>query len=630
MAGPWEDYAATGPWSDFAASKPKKKPKGYTHGWARSLVQGASLGLADEYEGLKAGRDKLVENTIRRVAGKPVEESAMDAFRNKRDDERRQQKEFSAAHPKADLGLQILGGFLTPGAGAAGGFVKGAKSTAGAVGRSALTGAAYGAAAGAGHSEEGERVKGALEGAKYGAVVGGALPIAGKAIKVGARALNAATGQRFGGPGSAAAARLTDALKRDGVDEAKIAEALEDWSQAGNEAPSLLDVAGSNTLRLIRGAASKEGPAQNVAEEYALTTRTSAAGRGMKRADALAPDAPSAEAFREGVLETRSKLASEQYAAPYQERVPVTPQVLSALSDEPGKAALRRARSAAVSRRNQQQVEEIDALLSGDVSEVSAGTLDRIKIAMGKRGETLNMRPDTRDIAGGMFERAKDIDESLAKVDALKPARETYANLSGQIEASKVGEAILKMRPDEFAKGVADLSPEGKRAALVGVRSALVDSFGDRVTANGKLDDLAYAEDLKANLTALLGEKEASRMIRWAQNEARRVKRASMIAPSTGSQTDPRGQERGLLGVVDAVRRPVDFILDKLAAGLTITERERELLVKAGIKPDARGALSGLTQGQRRIPGPSPARAVPAAGAFVGSRQAPALESYAY
>ena len=77
---------------------------------------------------------------------------------------------------------------------------------------------------------------------------------------------------------------------------------------------------------------------------------------------------------------------------------------------------------------------EIDRLLQSEVipedpfqwyrpppETVSGGTLDRIKIAMQGRAADLNRKSGTADVAGGLFDRAADIDTALDAVPACNP-----------------------------------------------------------------------------------------------------------------------------------------------------------------------------------------------------------------
>ncbi|PZQ53725.1 MAG: hypothetical protein DI570_23800, partial [Phenylobacterium zucineum] len=246
--------------------------------------------------------------------------------------------------------------------------------------------------------------------------------------RVAARAANRATGGRILDPNDEAARRLGEALKADGLGPREVRAALQEWQGSGASSPALMDLAGENTRALLRSAASKPGPARNLAVGYADEVAADLQGNALARTRALTADPRSSVRMASDLEDLQDSVADEMYPAPYAEQVQVPNQVLDALQDEPGRAALRRARAAAVARRNPQQIEEIDALLASEApapEQVSGGTLDRVRIAMGGRAAKMQQSPDTRDIAGGLFSRAADIDAAIDNVPGLAPARAT-------------------------------------------------------------------------------------------------------------------------------------------------------------------------------------------------------------
>lgn len=202
---PFDQFDQGNPFDQFDRTADKKKDI-RKDGWARAITQGASLGFADELEGLKAGRDQLVGNAIRRVRGKPIERKASDAYRQTVDFEREVAADYAKRHPVASVSLNVLGGIATGGVGA--GAIKGATSLAGAVGRSAAVGAGYGALAGAGTAEGNlaQRGRGAVTGAAVGAVTGAALPAAARGAQT--------VGNRVASGTSEATARIASQFGR--------------------------------------------------------------------------------------------------------------------------------------------------------------------------------------------------------------------------------------------------------------------------------------------------------------------------------------------------------------------------------------------------------------------------------
>jgi len=131
------------------ASKPEQS---YEAGLLRTLIgQGAAMGWGDEIMG-----------RLRQLAGEDYETA--------RDDERAKVAAFKKENPKAALGAELGGAFLTPGLGLLGGALKPAATVGAKMWQGTKLGAGVGALAGAGAAETDT-----LEGAKHGAMVGGVL-----------------------------------------------------------------------------------------------------------------------------------------------------------------------------------------------------------------------------------------------------------------------------------------------------------------------------------------------------------------------------------------------------------------------------------------------------------------------
>lgn len=586
-----------------------------------ALMQGLLLGFADEIGGGVAGLGQMASNAIRTATGRPIEIESADLRDAQTRALRGEQDRFSREQPIANFGLQAAGGLLT-GGGTVGSGIRGALAT----------GALYGGAYGAGTAEGGlvERAPEAALGAVAGGALGGAVQGAATVAAPYAQRLAGIAGNinpggaaraatRRAGPEAGAATRLSQQITPDSYAERARLQAL------GVDA-SVLDVIGGTGERMIRSAAGPAGPGADMAVQNAVTRTANLKPEISNVTRGLSQDPRTATQFREGLEETRSALATEQYAPAYETPVAVTPEILSAISDEPGRAALRRARAAAVARRDLNQVTEIDGLLNGETGEISAGTLDRVRIAMAGRARDLNQRPGSRDIAGGLFERSSDIDSTLANVPELAPARETYRDLSGAIENidPQVARAVFNTDPVDFQSQVSRMTPTQRDALVVSVRQEIMDALGkQRDAGTGSLQNISEATYSRENLATLLGEAEAARYIDRIREGVQQAQRANRVSPNTNSQTFGRQIDDQTFNAANMVGAAVDVgqaatgngfaiarTIDRLAARATLSPQEREAIVRLGLgSADELERIVALAQ-QARSQGRPPPREV--------------------
>ena len=531
---------------------------------------------------------------------------------------------YNAGSILAGLGRSVPGGPAAAQAGSK--LVETAKNGLKAAG----VGGGLGALIGAADSEGAEgRLKGAATGGALGAALGGGLSVAGEAIvnpalKTTARIANKATGGKLINPNRLAAQRLTEALRKDGLNAQQVQTAMNEWLKNGNT-PQLMNLAGENTRRLIRAAAGKGGEAGAVAAGNVETLAADLQGNAISRTRALTPEKRTAQIVSDAIKAKRTGLADVQYKAPYSEPVQVDEGVISALSDEPGKAALRRARTAAVARRNAQQVAEIDQMLAaletgGDLPQVSGGALDRVKIAMGGRGAKMNQGADTRDIAGGLFERANDIDAALDAVPALQPARQTYRGMTAQGDALDLGGSNAFNNPDEYIQALRDkiamatpvdnpfpVSGDDIRgAAGVGLARDIERQIGAPTEgATGFLNKLSTGTNQRRVLEETFpGQAE---QYREAINQlVSQLNDARFISPNHGSQTALRLEDTGLIDAIPTSKTALlAKLVDAIKSGASITDAEREAIVRLGIASPA--DLMGLQIGPGLLDRVSPA-----------------------
>lgn len=495
-----------------------------------------------------------------------------------------------------------VAGFATGLAAPGAAYVRGAQG-AGRIGRAAAVGAGYGGLYGAGAGEDtyGSRLSGLAGGAAIGGVTAGAAQAASPYIARGAGAVSRGVRSIFNPSGAirargavtpemSAATRLEPFVTPEAMAERARLQEL-------GVNPSVMDVTGGTSERLVRTAAGPAGPGAELMVDASVRRQANLRPEVIGVTRQLSDDPRTASQVQEGLLETRSRLADEMYPEAYQTRVPVGEDVLRALSDEPGRAALRRARAAAVARQDAEQVAEIDGLLSGEVQEVAAGTLDRIRIAMSGRARAMQQRPDTRDIASGLFGREAQIDAALEGVEQLAPARATYRNLTQAADAIESAPDVLTTAPEDYARWIAGASPEVREAAIIGARQNIMDTLGRQANAGSRsLDNISQANYAQENLASLLGPEEARRYIDQIVARVQGAQRFNRASPNTNSQTFGRLADEQAMGAAEVVGAGADVVrgavgdvgaiartIDRIRARATMSPAEREAIVRLGI-----------------------------------------------
>lgn len=634
-ANPFDKFDAK-PMGRAAADRDAKRRVKSTPDQVRAVSRGFSFGLSDELDAGSAALETGGRNLLARVAGKKPEYGMGDAYNAVMDASQQADSAYAQAHPVQNIGLNILGGMVGPGMATASRYVGNARNLLSATGRSALVGSGVGAVTGAasGRGVEG-RLREAGKGALTGAVVGAALPSAGRLAQTAGRAANAAVGQPFGGAARGAAARLAEALQRDGLSPADVRNAVQHWQQSG-VTPEFLNVAGENTRALIRAAGSQAGNGRNAAQAYRDTTVASIPNRAIERANALTPGETRTPAqFAEQATEARGATADHNYGEWSDTMVDVPDTVLDMLADSSGRSIIARARADAIENQDWGRQVELDRLLTapaeggvGPIPRISAGTVDRLVIAARERGAAFARRGNGNR-ARGAFERRGQLDNVLSNVDEVRPSRQAYEQQSRAIEAAEGGPSVMGPRSEfQPAHDAIAGNPEAVRGAQIRERQALRDNFGTRDQVRGRLADIANAPDVRPNLNQLFGER-GEQFANAAGNLVRKQDHANYIAPNTGSQTQSRGQDAaGAFGAIrniaEAVGGNIRPLVERMARGLTMTEREKEVLIQLGIgTPDE--ALRALAAG----PGPR-SQAIGAAArraglASPGTRQ-PAVE----
>ena len=560
-------------------------------------MQGLSLGWADELAGLIAGAGQGVSNVIRTAQGQPIEIGAGDLRSAVTNANRAESERFARERPASNFALQALGGLLT-GGGAIGTGVRGAVAT----------GAAYGAGYGAGTGEgDTERLPGAVTGAVAGAATGGALAgvaqvaapyaqrLAGIAGSINPGGAARAATRRLG-PAAGAAVRMEPFITPQAIAERTRLQSL------GVDA-SALDVIGGTGERMIRSAAGPAGPGAEMAVANAARRRVDLKPDVMNDTRSLSPDPRTATQVREGLEETRDRLATTQYREPYAAQVQLTPEAVRAIRGPNGSAAIREAIEDELADPNfdAQVVSELENLITADLDRlpsVSGRALDRIRIALRDTSEGL-MRGDrpNRTRARGFASRVEGVDTALDNAPGLIQARATYRELSGAIDQMDAASEIFSTDPVDFAASVQNLTPTQREASIIALRQEILDTLGGQKAAGtGSLDRLAESNYARENLTTLLGPQEAERYIRLIEERVRQAQRAARVSPNTNSQTFGRTVDEETFGASQMIGAAVDAgqaatgnlvaigrTLDRLRSRATLSPEERAAIVELGI-----------------------------------------------
>lgn len=498
-------------------------------------------------------------------------------------------------------------GIAAPGAA----YVRGAQG-ASQIGRATALGASYGGAYGAGAAEDGyaSRLAGLGTGAAVGGVTGGALQAASPVVSRAAGAV----GRRIGSivnPAGRVRARGTvtpEMSSASRFSEFVTPEALTERQRLIDLGlqPSAMDVLGGTAERLVRTAAGPAGPGAEMAVQGAVQRQANLRPEVMSVTRGLSDDPRSAQAVQRDLLEARDALATDQYAAPYAQQVPLTPEATRSLRGQYGAAAIREAieDELASPTYNADVVAELEGLLGtdiGDVSSLSGRALDRVRIALRDTSEGLmrGERP-ARTRARGVAQRVEGVDTALDAADGLKEARATYSNLSGAADVIDNRPDIFSTDPQDFRSWVDTLSPEARKAAIIGVRQDILDTLGrQRNAGSGSMDTLTQAQYSRDNLSALLGPEEAQRYLDSIAARVQGAQRAQRVSPNTNSQTFGRGLDEETLGVAErlgavtdaatgamgnlgGIARTIDRVRDSVR-GATMSPAEREAIVQMGL-----------------------------------------------
>lgn len=444
----------------------------------------------------------------------------------------------------------------------------------------------------------------------FGALAGGGLTALGRpAAAVANRAASALGVER--NPTATATRMLRDTVEAGPGGAAGANARLAAHEAGGASGPSLIDVGGNQTRRLVRAAASgAEGEAQDTAQGHVDRLTADLQDRATGHAMRLTPgETRTAPQVERALKETQDLQAQRDYPVPYSKPVPWTPELERALSGQEGETAIRTALRGASSRSGvrdiqmakqaAQQAKELRDYLdyiknprdaAGRVRPVprfSGGALDRVRIAMRDLEESAsNGQRPRMDVASGFKGRQQGIDTALDQVPDLKEARAAYSGMAAQRKAVEHGASGTSMPNSQYApelERLSSISPDARAAAGIGHRQAIVDAIQHPAAGStGVLNRFATGTEQARNLTSSFGPRAAQYFQGAIQNEVRRLQNARFVSPNTGSQTALREAEHGLLTMVTPRLGHIAAALDWLKRTGTLTAAQRAEIVRLG------------------------------------------------
>lgn len=524
-------------------------------------------------------------------------------------DQRAIEDDFAARRPMTAAGARgvgMAGTALIP---------AGPAMASSGVGMAAARGATVGAATGYGYGmvDRGtldERTHDANVGAMVGGALGGVVGGVGQ-VMTNRGAAPAKTDEEL------AAKVLDRRAKPNVVDARNRADAMRD----AGVAPTGLDVFGERGRRLVRAVGVKTDTAGETLAANARTVSASTKPAAMVSTRGLVDEPRSSAQLADDLTQARGTAAAELYREPYASRVQIDAETASALRGDAGRSAIQRARQAAAARRDDLQMQELDSLLAANMDEfpeVSAGTLDRIRIAMSERAKTAGRR-GANDIAGGLRGREVDLNNALDNVDGLDVARADFKAKSQAIDILDGKERldVFSTDPADYANWLSSLTPEAQRANQVGIRQEILDTLGgQRASTFGSLDELATSPYVRDNLRVAMGDDVADQYIANLSARLEQTRNATFVSPNAGSRTavlenDTAQAAKGAIDIGSkVVRGDALGLLQSTADWFTrrgVSQEQAEAVAKAMTDP---AQLDRVITAIARRSGPDDARSL--------------------
>lgn len=414
-------------------------------------AMGSSLGWVDELYGMIPGQGEFLKEKAR---------AAYDAS----------QRDRPATTAAGEIGSAVTG---AAGLGKAGvTLMRSGMSLPALMGTGAIEGAGYGAIAGAGHADEGDRLRGAGTGAALGGAAGGALP---GVLAAGGTALKTVGGMAGIGNQGRAKAAIAETLARSGRSLDDVTDDLARAARDGQDEYALVDAMGNSGQRMLSGVVRSPGDARQKVVE---TLQRRQAGQTDRLVNALAEgfDAPDTAAQRIANLKAvRKSQADTNYMLARDGAGAVDPTAAIAQADD----FLQPGVMPKLAPQNSIADDSVEAAVRRARSYLTDGNsvLSDFDSAFRAKVELDNMI----DRASPTIQRQiipirNALDDALEKSSPnYAEARNTYRAQSKAIDAVDVGtQAATRGRADDNIRAFSGMSPEEQASFRGGYADPLI------------------------------------------------------------------------------------------------------------------------------------------------------------
>jgi len=525
------------------------------YGVGRAVLQGLTLGFADEMEALLPSAITGLEGDYEQRVGQV----------------RAGKTAYEAARPGEAMAAEILGAIptaLIPGGLVARGAMRGGASLAGTMARGAGVGATEGALGGAGRAETLGEVPGrALIEGGIGGVVGGAVPIATTGISAALRAGRGTEQQ--------ALSQMSRALP-----EQQLAQAEQRVAQrvaAGDTSPlTLAEMGGATAQRELRGLRGGSAEVEEIVEPR-LTARMAQQGQRVEEAVERAVGmGPESSVVLGNVIRDQENAAAPLYRA-IREKYPAVqvkdmvdiferesfreayPEIVRSVNER-----LRGQIPDEILNRTPKTYDEfIRQVRSAEGVEVPFDFLDQAKRAIGSKGLAAKRGGD-ENLASLRFKTADDLRARTdAKVPEYQEARRVFAGEAAIEEAMEAGKKFERMTPAEVRQTLSKMEGSEKEAFITGAVDRLRVKIGEAPPGRDKIRSLNLDTPFqRQRLAALMGGEDTpafKAFERAVREEAEMAQTRNIVlggSQTAAFQRDVAGAGMGFDDMIDILMNP--------------------------------------------------------------------------
>lgn len=566
-----------------------------------ALMQGLSFGFADEVGAAASG-----------AVGALTGEGFGPAYDRSLKAQRENLEVFRQNNPYVGRGLEFAGGVIGGGPSIARNAVEQVARVTPSMGRTVATAAGMGAAQGFGEGEGlGDRLAGAAAGGVLGGAMAGILPAALRLTRGAFGRVAQMTG--LADSEETAARLLLRALEQDGLTPTQAMQRLNQWQGQGAKPEALFDIAGENTRRLARTAASVPGPGTERAVNYLAERQGDQATRIA--GDVTENLGQSADDFftrRQVLTQQRQTAAAPLYDRAF--RIQLQPdeygQVARFVEDPIGQDALRRGL----------RVVELEHLAEGRPFDPQAYGVQRVNGEWAPvEGQTPNMRlldavkrgfdeivEGFRDPTSGRLnlnQYGRAVDQARGAYRATlagmfhpyRQALEAWSGPSQAMDAMARGRGLFSLQDAEAARLATTIrnSPTEAEFFRLGVAQAIQERIASAPDGADAVKRIFGSRAKRALLRASFPDEASfNQFAAQMQREAAMYRNAQFVSPRTGSQTQLRQTDAETIGdqAMDLATALVvpgkNFFSALTAAGANVAARSR------GVTPEVADELT--------------------------------------